>query len=80
MELVVLRLKGADFVSDVRCDKMNPKALMLLGLGRCAGLTAMSIFKKMNIKPRIVRNRVPRRDFYSHARRRECFYSREYRV
>lgn len=51
MELVVLRLKGADFVSDVRCDKMNPKALMLLGLGRCAGLTAMSIFKKMNIKP-----------------------------
>lgn len=52
MERIAIKLKGSDFVTDgTRCDKMNPKALLLLALGRCAGLTALSIFKKMNIKP-----------------------------
>ena len=52
MEQVTIKLKGSDFVIDgVKCDKMNPKSLMLLSLARCAGLTALSIFKKMNIKP-----------------------------
>ena len=46
-----MRLKGADFVSDSKCDKINPKMLMLMALGKCAGLTAMSLFKKMDIRP-----------------------------
>ena len=51
MELVVLKMKGTDFVTDIKCEKMNPKMLMLTALGRCAGLTALSIFKKMDIRP-----------------------------
>ena len=52
MEQVTVKLKGSDMVPEgTRCDKLNPKEQLLLALGRCAGLTALSIFRKMNMRP-----------------------------
>ncbi len=43
---------GTDFeLRDQTCDRLNPKALLLYALARCAGMTAAAIFQKMEIEP-----------------------------
>lgn len=51
MEKVTIRMNAIhEFdTMEVPKDELKPKQLMLLSLGECSGLTALSLFEKMNI-------------------------------
>lgn len=55
IEKVTLQLNAAHKLmpeGNIRCEDMNPKALLLYSAAKCAGLTALSIMEKERITPK----------------------------
>lgn len=55
IEKVTLKLSGdSKFMptGSIRCEDMNPKAMLLYAAAKCAALTAMHILEKEHIRPK----------------------------
>lgn len=54
IEKVTLQLTGDTLTlgDGLRCEEMNPKALLLYAGAKCSGLTALQIMRKERIRPK----------------------------